>query len=563
MKKTSATLFFLIASIICSAKIDSTYVDISRLKYASEFEQVQFEYLDKNGSFNPLNFLFCLDSTTTEETAEKLKQKLNSFFESKLSPLAANKNTDKAIKSIFKEIHDNLLTKYVLESRFERLLDHGEYNCVTASALYALAFEKFNIPYQLRSTTEHVYVIANPGPSQLVIETTDPVGGAFSYNEQYKKAYIDMLVKHKSISKQELNESSLEGLFQKYFYTSDTINLKQLIGYHYYNNAVELMQNENYEQSSNQLMKAYYLNKNKQVVHLLYSVLAVQINKAFDIADSVDINRYFLFSYLYGETDYEFLYNKYLLSSEDLLVRKDDLKKYQDMSQHMFGFFDDSSQLSKFQEHFYYACAYSYYAKKKFLAAYENILNSYCLNSKNIRVNAMFEELNNHLFIYLLEEEEDGSMDSAINRIESLDKACASGNLNKWKFQMIMVKAGLAFDDGKIEKGNKFLTDAENFANENKLTDFEDRFIQMGFGGGKKHYYMQYNIPKAKEYVQRGLKLDPDNELLKSDLESLNRMGDAKKTGNNYYMVPPPPPPPSQKTYSNPTPRTVIVKTPH
>jgi hypothetical protein len=543
------------------AETDTGHIDLSLVKYSSDFERTQFLNLRDKGIFNRLNFLLCLDSTANDAKAQSVLLKFNRFFNEKLAPIQKSKTGDKAIKAVFKEIHDNLLTKYITEAHFEMILDDGRYNCLTASALYALSFEKLGIPYQLRSTADHVYVIANPGPEQILIETTDPVGGAFTYNEQYKKAYIEMLQKQKMISKQEFNESSLETLFQKYFYSSDTINLKQLIGYHYYNSGVELIRDENYEKASNQLMKAYYLNDKKQVAHMLSLGLAVLINKNFDIADSASMNLYFLFCSLNEEVDYEFLYNKYVFGSEDLLMRKDELDKFQKISGYIFHFIKDSTQLSKFQEHYYYACAVSYYSKKDFISAYQNIAKSYCLNSKNLRVKSMFEDLNSNLFRYF-PKDDDGLLDSAINTIWAAGSNCEQLNSSKWKFQMMMMRAGLEFQNNRMESGNQILAEAEKFAADNKLTDFEDRYIQMAYGGAKNYYYVRYDIPKAKEYLARGLKLDPNNQYLKDDLEALNKLGNWTKPTGSYRDFPLPSTAPRVKNYTA-TPRTVIVKTPH
>jgi hypothetical protein len=585
MKNLYLLLCLACVGLTCHAKTDSVYIDIASLKYASEFERTQFKELDKNGTFNPLHFLYCLDSTVTPVKATQIEQKLNAFFAEKISPLAGNKNTDKAIKAIFKQIHDNLLTKYVLESRFERLLDYGEYNCVTASALYAMAFQKCGIPYQLRSTTNHVYVIANPGPNQVVIETTDPEGGAYSYSEQYKKTYVEILVRQKMISKQEYNESSVEALFQKHYYSSDTIDLKQLIGYHYYNNGLELIRTESFLQGTNQLMKAYYLNKDSKIQYILFIALAGQIAISFDVTDTTDLQRFFLFSKLGKEVDFDQLYNSYILSTEDLLISKDDTKKFNQVSQYIFQNLPDTATINKFKEHYYYALAYSCNTKKKFLEAYTNILHAYCINSKNIRISAMYNQLDKYILFYLaggerydymfsnVNNEEDYDVDeeevprevddSIIKEIETAVANCSAIDGLKWKMNFMLVKASALFDDKKIEKGNEMLATIEKFAADNKLTDFDDRYVHTAYSAAHRYFYMNYNIPKAKEYLARGLKLDADNKSLKHDFENMSAIGSYRPVKYSGVSIPPPPPPPGGKYETKPTtPRTVIVKTP-
>ncbi len=556
-KRIIALIFFIVSACFCKAASDSVHIDLNLVKFTSDFEKNQFLKLDKQDVFDPLSFLLCLDTTAAEEKTATLRLKLNHFFDLKLIPLKKGKTGDKLIKAVFKEIQDNLLSKYVFDAHFEKILDNGEYNCVTASALYALSFQKLDIPYQLRSTTDHVYVIANPGPNQLLIETTDPLGGAFSFNEPYKKAYIDMLLKQKLISKQEYSSSGIEMLFQKYFYTSDTIDFRQLIGYHYYNSGVEMMNADNNENACNQLMKGYYLNSKKQVGHVLSVALAIELNKGFDITDSAEVSLYFLFSRLYGETDYQHLYQSYVNTSDELVVRTDDIDKFQKMSARIFSFLTDTAQLTKFQEHYYYVCAYSAYQKKDFISAYFNIAYSYCLNNKNIRVKAMFDELQKNIF-YLMDKDVIG-LDSVLKQLDKASDICGRISSAKWKFQLMMIRASLQFNlDNEVEAAN-LLNNAEKFAVDNELKDLEDRYVSMGYGSAGTYYYKRYEIRKAKEYVLRGLMLDPGNQTLKYDLDRYNKLGDLKKPADAYNLKPKPP------VVNNlpPSPRTVIVKTPH
>lgn len=571
MKKLYLLIILALAAPCLYATTDTIKVNVSNLEYASDFEREQFRKLDKDGTFNPLNFLYCLDSSVTPAKAAEIEKKLNRLFEEQIGPAASNKNTDKALKAMFKQIHDNLLTKYVLESRFEMLLDKGEYNCVTASALYALAFEKYGIPYQLRSTTDHVYVIANPGPTQMIIETTDPVGGAYTYSEAYKKTYVDMLKRQKMISKTEYDDSSIETLFQKYYYKADTINMRQLISYHYSNDGVWLMRDEKYSYAANQLMKAYYLNKNTQVTHLLVVALSGVISKNFDITDSIDLYRYFDFLALQGETKMDNLFTDYAQASDDLLMHKDNPALFDEITQRIISRLTDSVYINKFNEHYYFAKAVAFATKNEFIPAYENISKAYCINSKNVRVKSIYDELNKHLFAYIVEElDGEQDLDSVIDKVTRAGSACNTGATEKWRLNGLLIKAALAFDENEITKGNLLLTEAEKLATEKKLTGLDDRFVATAYSEAHRYYYKKYEIAKAKEYLLRGLKLDPDNEQLKGDLKNLESVGSYTRPTYNTGTNPPPPPPVyynngSAPRYNNtpPTkPRTVIVKTP-
>ena len=535
---------------------DSVHIDPSLIHYSSDFERKQFSEYNKNGKFDAINFLFCLDTTVTEVKATQLKEKLNLFFTEKLAPIVTGKNKDKTLKLFFNEIHDKLLRKYVTNARFEFLLDQGEYNCLTASALYAMAFERFNIPYQLRSTIDHVYVIVNPGPGETIIETTDPQNGVYQYSDQYKKSYIERQVKTKMISKDEYNSSNVEALFQKYFYTADTIDLKQLAGYHYYNNAIDLIGKENFTEATNQLMKAYMLNRSAKVEYLLIIAISAQLEKSLEITDSAAMQRYFLLVKLTGEKDYDFLYNKYISVSEELALRQDDLPQYERLSSFIFSHIDDTAQLLKFREHYYMLCGANYYEKQNLPGAYENILLAYSLNNRDVRIKASYKQVLDMLKHYVLNKE---VIDSIYKIVERHSKKIPVAVVDEVMTQIWLLKASYEFEKGSVERGEACLDKAEKVALNGKPASVDHDIVSLAYGAVYSHYYMKNKMSTALVYVKRGLKLDPGNSTLLGYETTLKRWEgiDTPDPGNPAYKSTPAAtskPAPAQ-------PRTVIVRT--
>ena len=529
---------------------DSVHVDASLIHYSSDFERQQFADYNKSGKFEAINFLFCLDTSVNQAKAEQLKARLNQFFDDKLAPIVAGRNKDKALKLFFNEIHDNLLRKYINNARFEFLLDAGEYNCLTASALYAMAFQRFNMPYQLRSTTDHVYVIVNPGPGETIIETTDPQNGVYQYSDQYKKAYIERQVKTKMISKDEYNANNVDFLFKKYFYTSDTIDLKQLAGYHYYNNAVDLLGKENYTEASNQLMKAYLLNRSAKVEYLLIIALSAQLEKSLDIADTLAMKKYFLLEKLAGERDYNFLFNKYVDISEELALRQDDLPQYDRLSTFIFNHVDDSAQLSKFKEHYYLVKGSNYYDKHDFPGAYENMLLAYSLNNRDVRIKSAYKQVVDLLRQYGTDKE---VIDSVYDIVIRNSKAVPAPIANDIMTDIWFLKAAYEFNQGNIERGDACLEKAEKIVLTDKDINLDHLVIDRAYGAVYTYYYLRNKMNTAMVYVQRGLKIDPTNITLKGYQQTLIRW-----QGIN---TPDPVAKPSKPASGSPPPRTVIVRT--
>lgn len=545
------------ASYNCMAiTTDSVKVTPNMIAYASDFEKKNFQQLHEKGVFDSIGFLFCLDTTTTDAKARELEKKLNDFFDSKLASAVNKKSPEKTLKNIFREIHDNLLTKYVRISHFEKLLDVGEYNCVTATALYAMAFDRFGIPYQLRSTTDHVYIIANPGAGQTVIEATDPQNGVFQYSEPYKKQYVEMLMKQKMISKTEYNSTSIDALFQQHYLKSDTVGWRELISYHYYNNGIELTTEEKFEDAINQYMKALYLNPSQQVKYMLYLTLASTLNKHFDITDTTDLQRYFLMHRLVkDEGDLDFLYSKYAYAIDELCMRNEDLPLYEKISQQIFTNVSDSAFLAKTQQLYHYGYFINYALKEDIFKAYHHAIISYCLNPKNLVIKKTFDKLFTagiHDILWM----EDEEMDSLLGIIKTAEKACDKTIGTKIRMEIELLQAARLFDDNDEKGGEEILSRIEKEAEAANLHDFDDEFVDRAYTNAYKRFFLKHNITKSKEIIGRGLKLDPDNKELTDRLKLMDTYKDNEKP---YQFIPPPPPPPSSKS-GNSTPRTVIVK---
>lgn len=78
----------------------------------------------------------------------------------------------------FYYIHNRLLKQYTEYASLDQTLQKGSYDCVTATAMYALFFSELDVPYTVVETNYHLYILAFQGTNnEVLIETTDPVAG--------------------------------------------------------------------------------------------------------------------------------------------------------------------------------------------------------------------------------------------------------------------------------------------------------------------------------------------------------------------------------------------------
>jgi hypothetical protein len=260
-------------------------------KYSTSYEEDIFKSYEKDSlNYNFIESLFAIDSLINKETANKYKQELISVVNNFPLKEEKAKKEKKRIKLIYNKIHDTFFRKYNLDSYFTDIFNDGTYNCVTASALYAFVFDKLSIPYHIKETPSHVFLIAYPYSHKIYLETTAP--GAYGYsvpNENDVKKIIDELVDYKIVTNEEVLEKGYMTFYEDYFYGKEYIDKSALIGMQYYNKGLTFWDDANYTDAINNLRKAKVFYSSPLIKPILKSIMFVQINELeFNSLEDVD-----------------------------------------------------------------------------------------------------------------------------------------------------------------------------------------------------------------------------------------------------------------------------------
>jgi hypothetical protein len=140
-----------------------------------------------------------------------------------LKPEIANKSDIKKIKFIYSYVHEKFLKVYKVKNCFSDIFENGEYNCVSATALYSIILSKLGVSYHIKEAPGHVFLIANPLKDKVLIETTDPKKGYYQFNAGFVAEYLKNLSDSKIITKKEADTTDVNTLFNKYYFSSDNI----------------------------------------------------------------------------------------------------------------------------------------------------------------------------------------------------------------------------------------------------------------------------------------------------------------------------------------------------
>ena len=226
-------LFFTISSYLTAQTLVPEYC------FKDSSEMMVFKDYDKSKAFE----LLCLSDLKDLEIEEiPIEHAYFKEFLDKLEPKLNFKRRKRFCKNLYKAIYDEYLMSYKENVTFTDVITTGDYNCVTATALLALAFEHYNIEYQIILIPTHVYIVAFPKTDNIIIESTAP---SLGFNRMLERSLIKM--KYKRIAK-------------KHDTNPKPISLKALIGCLYSNYGLEAQRNQDLKLAINNFHKAYSLN---------------------------------------------------------------------------------------------------------------------------------------------------------------------------------------------------------------------------------------------------------------------------------------------------------------
>lgn len=152
------------------------------------------------------------------------------------------------LKQIFFTVHRKVLGNYQQYVTFDELFQEGQkYDCVTGTALYALILDYFGFEYDIHETDYHVYLVAHTADQRFLFESTDPIYGFASQQEEIKQRIAAVNIKSKTLNERYLKviSSNDEGA-QNIKIIDNIVSIGQLSGLHYYNQGLKYFNEGNY-----------------------------------------------------------------------------------------------------------------------------------------------------------------------------------------------------------------------------------------------------------------------------------------------------------------------------
>ncbi len=151
------------------------------------------------------------------------------------------------LHSLFRKTHSRFLHNYVQYTGIEGLAK-GQYDCLTATSLFADILTRAGYKYNIIETNYHIFIVVNSTDGDVILETTDRFGGFISDKTKMNKAVAE----YQANKLQDATTAHQKYSFSLY----QSINADQLAGLLYFNQAVNAFNDEKWEECSEKLSAA-------------------------------------------------------------------------------------------------------------------------------------------------------------------------------------------------------------------------------------------------------------------------------------------------------------------
>ena len=491
---------------------------LNSIHFRNNTEKVVFEKFLRVDSSDFFSMFYVADFDGTIGDIESTRRSVYHFIKQYGTEKFSSSSNKKKAKRIFNDVHDRFFKKYEALSFFHIIFNNGEFNCVSATALYAYIFESLNYDYKIRLMPNHVYIILFPESDDILIETTNPLKGYVSRDNKTKREYIDFLKNSKLISLDEYNSYSANELFQKYFYADKTISLKELVGVQYYNSGLNLFNQQKWKEALHEFEKAKLFYQGPEIDYLLW----VSINNYFAVENRRNVDDILYLAKLnsYSKTD---LVNKNIIAQFNTYIvhylhNNSDPYTLTKAYNLIDSVIVDSAINHEVDFVYSYEMGRFFLQKGDYSKSNDYFHNSLSSKPKNIDAQSAFIQTLGSKIESLERDEAIEFMNTTWESYPHLHNNTMFGTMLG---TMHLVAAIDHFNEKKISAGLEQLDKFEVFYTNNKTIQVYSDLVGEAYSAGAVYYFGRGQYSKARSLINRGLEISPNSYRLKRALNSL------------------------------------------
>lgn len=513
-------LLSLLSFVLFSVSAQDSLVTIKEIAYSSNYERKAFDeyFIKKTNQVLPL--FLSVNSAMDDANAKNINDQINSIVLSIQSAGVDGKKPDKKIKTVYDKVHNPLLKKYELENRFHEIFSSGNYNCVTATALYAMVFDQLSIPYEIKEEPTHVYLLGFPNKENIIVETTAPLFGYITFTEDFKDRFVTNLKKQKVIGSEEAEKKSTEELFNKYYFKNEKIAVRELIGLHYINDALFMRDKGKWKEGYYQLEKAYLFYPSQRCKYLLmaFNNEVVAKEKLPPQEKAVFVGKLSRFNDQ-GITP-EMIKGEFINMTQEILFRENNKTAYQECYNVLISKIQDNDLKREIDFIYNYENGRAFYNLGNYQKSKPFIGKAMALQPNNIDLGGMFIGLIVQSMRSNTNEKE--VLDSLNNYKSKYPSLTQFNNFNSLLANALLANYGLAYDKNDLATAKSHKESFEKLMRENTDLVMVPGIVGKAYSSICSYYFKKGQKAKAREVLEEGLKLSPDNYQLRMRLQMIH-----------------------------------------
>ncbi|HLO58547.1 MAG TPA: hypothetical protein VK179_07385 [Bacteroidales bacterium] len=507
------TLLLSAAVLLCNAVFSASPDSVF---FNTEFEKKTFELYEKANPLDSADLFIALDYRP-EVTSGKIHA-----FANELKPKIEKLPVAKKLKVIFNSVHDRFLVKYKDEAFFNDIFITGDYNCVTASALYALILQDLGIKFIIKETPDHIYLIADPGSLRFIMETTLPSKGVIEFDTKVKSNFIQYLHNNKIISEEDINKLSTDELFDKFYLKDKNITLGELAGIHYYNRGAMLFNKEFYAGSISYFQKAVVFNKDQKIKYMLNAALLNQLaielqKKTFDgylLALYVNANDS-------NDTGLQYATQYFNVVSSEIIVNKADPDQYRRYFERFSGTLKNKNNAEFYRLYFFFL-GYYFNVNYEYPEAIAALTKAYQVNPLNIGTRELLTQ--SIIKCYVNDRNQRQAIDSLSKALDQFPFLINDKTIVGYTEYCYAKTIEQLLLEEKLEESSALIKKLERFLYKyNDVAPNTDNLVLVYQQAGLYYVYAE-KLDEAEQMVRRGLRRVPDSEILKGVLLNIRSM---------------------------------------
>ncbi|MGV3538545.1 MAG: hypothetical protein ACO1OQ_01965, partial [Rufibacter sp.] len=419
----------------------------------------------------------------------------------------------KQVKLIFDMAHKRFLKKYENIASFDQIMKTGTYNCVSASALYALVLEHYSIPYEIKQLPTHVYIVADPKGSHIMMETTDPSAGYFAPDPKFKRSFVEYLQKGKLVSDEDVRTKGIDVIFNEQFKADKSITFQQLVSLQYFNKGIKQLEDQALDKATKTFKKAYRLYPTNETRYLLTSAIGQQIEGVnYSKIEEIELLTSF-YAMQPGEAYRDEFVHDFKVMTQKHLLDRPDTALYNKIYHSFLTTARDSTAYKDIAYFYHFHQARVKVINNQYAPAMAHLVKAYSFNPANTELTGLVKS---YVYDQLNRNRVAGSLTQSIDTYKSSFKFLNEDPDFHHNCMVAYARAiQNAFDQDNRTEGKKLLQSMEVLYKKDK-GDISERMMGDLFLMACQSYMRAKSRTGVLEFAKKGLVYDPRNEGLKT-----------------------------------------------